>query len=151
VLLAFTGLGLAGCGILGGAGAVPSPTSTHPPEVDVLELEVGDCLATQGPHGATRTVPVVDCSEEHESEAYALISLVDGAFPGDDAVADRAVAECTAEFATFIGLDYATSSLDFAYYFPTRSSWDLGDRDIVCLAFDPKSEGITGSLAGAAR
>ena len=142
---------LAGCTALGGAGGAPSPTPTGPPEVDVLDLDVGDCLQTGDARRVTKTVPVVDCDAPHDSEAYALIEITGDDFPGAEVVSDRAVAECTAEFTTFIGLDYATSTLDFAYYYPTPTSWELGDHEILCLAIDPKAETVTGSLAGVAR
>ena len=150
VILAAVSLALTGCATLGGA-ATPSPTPTGPPEISVLDLDVGDCLATTGNHSATSTVPVVDCSLEHESEVYSRTVLDDDEFPGDDAVRDRAVTGCTEAFTEFVGIEYDASSLDFAYYFPTRTSWDRGDRDIVCLLIDPAAESITGSLAGAAR
>lgn len=151
VTLVVASILLAGCSATSGGAPASSPTPTGAPEVSVLELDVGDCLATAGMHGVTETVPVVDCAAEHESEAYARITLDGATFPGDDAVTDRAVAECTTEFATFVGIDYDASSLDFAYYFPTRTSWDRGDRDIVCLVIDPAAESVTGSLRGAAR
>lgn len=150
VILVAVSLALSGCGTLGGV-AAPVPTPTGPPEVSVLDLDVGDCLDTTGNHGATSAVPVVDCSLEHESEVYSRTVIDDDEFPGDDAVRDRAVTGCTEAFAEFVGVAYDDSSLDFAYYFPTRTSWERGDRDIVCLLIDPEAETITGTLAGAAR
>jgi hypothetical protein len=150
VILVAVSLALTGCATLGGA-ATPSPTPTGPPEVDVLSLDVGDCLATTGNHGTTSTVPVVECSQEHESEVYSRLVLDDDTFPGDDAVRDRAVTGCTQRFAEFVGIAYDDSSLDFAYYFPTRTSWERGDRDIVCLVIDPQAASIMGTLADAAR
>lgn len=149
--LAVASIVLAGCTALGGAGGAPTPTPTGVPEIDVLDLDVGDCLVTGGPGRVTQTVPVVDCSLEHDSEAYANITVEGSSFPGDDAISTQAVAECTTEFATFIGLDYEKSNLDFAYYYPTESSWERGDHEILCLAIDPGAENVTGSLAGSAR
>ena len=117
----------------------------------MLDLDVGDCLVTGGAGRVTKTVPVVDCSLEHDSEAYANITVAGISFPGDDAISEQAVAECTTEFTTFIGMDYEKSSLDFAYYYPTQSSWERGDHEILCLAIDPETESVTGSLAGSAR
>jgi hypothetical protein len=92
----------------------------------------------------------VDCSVPHESEAYASIVLEDGAFPGDQPVADKANAGCTSEFKTFVGIDYSKSALSYNYYFPTEASWAKGDREILCLVFDKKAKS-TGTLKGAAR
>ncbi|MBU1588287.1 MAG: septum formation family protein [Actinobacteria bacterium] len=149
LLLGAASLMLAGCSAFGGA-ATPSPTPTGPPEVDVLDLAVGDCLDTHGKPGITRTVPVVDCALEHDSEAYAQVVLDDADFPGDDAVKTRAQTDCPEEFAAFAGIEYDASSLDYAYYFPTSGSWADGDRRILCLIFDPAGR-VTGSLEGSAR
>jgi hypothetical protein len=151
VALAVASLLLAGCTATGAGAGSPTPTATGAPRTDVLELAVGDCTATGGATRVTATVPVVDCDEPHDGEAYALITLDDAEFPGAEAVTDRAVEECTAEFAAFIGIDYAASKLDFAYYYPTPTSWERGDRDILCIAFDPASATVTGTLKGAAR
>ena len=149
LLVGAAGLALAGCSALAGADATPTPTG--PPGVSVLDLEVGDCIAAGGAGRATVTVPVVDCAEPHNGEAYAVIPLEDEEFPGADEVTDRAVTGCTAEFTLFVGVEYAASGLDFAYYYPTATSWEAGDREILCLAVDPGAETVTGSLAGAAR
>ncbi|MBX3098243.1 MAG: septum formation family protein [Salinibacterium sp.] len=141
---------LAGCSALGGGVATPTPTPTGVPEVDVLELGVGDCLDTHGKPGITATVPVVDCDLEHDSEAYATIILAAGSYPGDDAVRSAAVEGCTSNFVTFAGIAYEESTLDYAYYFPTLGSWAEGDHRILCLILDP-AQRVTGTLEGAAR
>jgi hypothetical protein len=142
---------LAGCTALGGGGGAPTPTPSGDAEIDILDVRVGDCLVTGGTSKVTRTVPIVDCSLEHDSEAYASVIIDRATFPGADAVSTQAVAECTARFATFVGLAYEESSLDFAYYYPTQSSWERGDREILCLVIDPGAGSVSGSLSGAAR
>ena len=138
---------LAGCSA---PGAAPTPTPTGPPEVDVVSLAVGDCLDTHGRPGLAKAVPVVDCSIEHDSEAYARIVLDDGEFPGDAAVTTAAETGCVEAFSDFAGIDYADSALDYAYYFPTAGSWAAGDRRILCLILDPAGR-VAGTLEGAAR
>lgn len=150
VALAAVSLLLVGCSALGGGGGAPTPTPTGVPEVDVVDLAVGDCLDTHGRPGVTAAVPVVDCSVEHDSEAYASIALDDGEFPGDDSVKSSAQAGCTEAFTAFAGIDYESSTLDYAYYFPTRGSWATGDRRILCLILDPEQR-VTGTLEGATR
>lgn len=139
---------LAGC--TGAAGGAPSPTPTGSGEVDVVELAVGDCLNIALPPRPAASVPVVDCSAEHEGEAYASVVLDDAEFPGEAEVRSRAESGCTEAFAGFAGIDYDSSSLDYAYYFPTAGSWKTGDRRILCLVLDPAGP-VTGSLEGAAR
>lgn len=152
--LGVASLALAGCSLLGGIQSLaptgsPSDSSAGD-STDIFTVSVGDCVNDGSSTGEISEVPVVSCSEPHDSEAYASVLMEDGEFPGDEAVSQRGDEECTAEFAGFVGLDYETSALDFAFYYPTESSWAQGDREILCLIVDPAGQ-TTGSLAGGAR
>ena len=105
----------------------------------VLRLDVGDCLMDQSTPigGDLVNVPLIDCDQPHESEVYAEVVLEGTGFPGVDQVTNAGVASCMAEFADFVGIDYSSSALDFSYYYPTPSSWAVGDRSIFCVVFDP--------------
>lgn len=146
--VAVASLALAGCSLLGNVGSEETPGTGE--DQDVFSIKVGDCLNDGGATGEVSTVPTIECSEPHDSEAFASITMDDGDFPGDQAVQDEAIAECTIEFETFVGVDYDSSELDFAYYFPTEESWANGDREILCLIVDPEGQS-TGSLKGANR
>jgi len=50
------------------------------------------------------TVPVVPCSEPHSDEVFALVTLPEGDFPGQDAIYDQGEELCIAEFDIFVGL-----------------------------------------------
>lgn len=118
----------------------------------LLSLEVGTCLNDIAqPIGQDMTdVPWVPCTEPHESEVFAAITLEDEEFPGIDAITERASSECLVEFSRFVGVQYQDSELSFHYYYPTESSWAVGDRSIFCVAFQPGQD-TTGSLRGAKR
>ena len=146
-------LALAGCSLLGnitGGNTDPGTETDTGTDVDVFTIAVGDCLNDGGVDGEVTTVPTVDCAELHDSEAYASVLMPDGEFPGDAAVEDFAVAECTSAFGDFIGLSYEESTLSFSYYYPTAESWANGDREVLCLLVDPAGQ-VEGSLKGAAR
>jgi len=143
------GFALAGCSLLPGGGT-STDTGENGETVDVFTIAVGDCLNDQDIEGEVSDVVKVDCAEPHASEAYASIIMEDGDFPGDAVVEEQAVADCTTEFNSFVGVDYQTSALDFAYYYPTQASWENGDREILCLIVDPAGP-VTGSLQGAGR
>lgn len=120
---------------------------------DVFQIRVGDCLNT-GDMGATEEVtdvPIVPCAEPHDDEVYHAYDLADGDFPGEDAILSDAESTCIAEFANFIGLAYEESALDYWPMYPTEGSWGNGDREVLCIAWDPSGEKVTGTLAGAAR
>jgi hypothetical protein len=122
------------------------------PEVSLLRLEVGTCLNdVEQPIGQDMTnVPLVPCDEPHESEVFAEVALEADEFPGIDAITEEASTRCLEEFSRFIGLDYQDSQLSFHYYYPTETSWSLGDRSIFCVGFEPGTMTI-GTLAGAQR
>lgn len=120
---------------------------------DVFQVRVGDCLNTGALDASTEItdVPVVPCAEPHDDEVYHAFELADGEFPGEDAILAEADATCVAQFAEFIGLAYEQSTLDYWPMYPTEGSWENGDREVLCIAWDPAGEKVTGTLAGAAR
>lgn len=120
--------------------------------VAVLELDEGMCLNDiDQPLAQDLTeVPTVPCEEPHESEVFAEITIPDGDFPGIDAVQAQAVEACQVEFRRFVGVEFTASTLNFHYYYPTESSWYVGDRSIYCVVFDP-GQLTEGTLRGANR
>ena len=147
--------------VASGCQAVDAPPSPPSPSVDgeatvvlqpVLRLNVGDCLMDQSTPigGDLVNVPLIDCDQPHESEVYAEVVLKGTGFPGVDQVMNTGVASCMAEFADFVGIDYSSSALDFSYYYPTPSSWAVGDRSIFCVVFDPGVLTV-GTLEGSRR
>lgn len=141
---------LSGCSLLGN---VTNPVDLDPSDgtdTDVFTIKVGDCLNDGAASGEVSSVPTIDCAEPHDSEAYSSIIIPDGDYPGEDAVLSQADTECAADFASYVGIAYEESTLGYAYYYPTQQSWDSGDREILCLVYDPAGQ-VTGSLAGTAK
>lgn len=149
-MLAAACLALAGCSLLG-IDSTPGPSAgSTGSSTDVFTLNVGDCINDADLEGKVSTVPNVDCAQPHDSEAFGGITIADGDFPGAAAVKTQSETGCSAQFATFVGIDYSASTLDYSYFYPTAESWAQGDREIVCLIADPGGK-TTGSLKGAAR
>lgn len=124
-------------------------------ELDVFDLQVGDCFnsAAAGNTAEIAEVEAVPCGELHEYEVYRIDRLEEGAgvsFPGDDAIFERAALHCFDAFQGFVGSPYADSIIDVTVLSPTRDSWERGDREYVCVAFD-LSGSVRGSLKGAGR
>jgi hypothetical protein len=139
------------------AAETPAPTQaqeTAAPgagEVDVFDLEVGDCLAEIQDTEEIVSLPTVPCSEPHSEEVYAAVTLPEGDFPGEEAVAAQADELCTAEFESFVGLPYEESVLYYNYLYPSdEQSWNSGYREVVCSVYDPAGE-VSGSLRGVER
>lgn len=119
-------------------------------KADVFTLSVGDCMNSTSSEEVT-DVPVVPCSDPHDTEVYDEFSLPDGEYPGKDEVYSAAEEGCYAEFSNFVGIAYEESTLEFSYFAPAQQSWEQGnDRLVSCLVVDP-AEQVTGTLAGAAR
>ncbi|PRX92558.1 septum formation family protein [Allonocardiopsis opalescens] len=146
---------LSGCAGLGGVTGAPEPERgddgaiAESGDADVFSIAVGDCMNDTTGTEVTE-VPVVPCEEPHDNEVYASIMMEDGDYPGDEAVSTQADEGCTAEFETFIGVPYAESEIYLSTLTPTEQSWASGDREILCLAYDPAGQ-TTGTLEGAAR
>ncbi|MBN9606527.1 MAG: septum formation family protein [Actinomycetales bacterium] len=156
-LAAGAALLLGGCSVLGSLtnqtvrddqGAVVESND----DASAFDVAVGDCMnEPDGSSDVVETVPIVPCSQPHAYEAFASFRLDDGAFPGKDAVIAQADRDCTQAFPDFVGVAYEASTLDVTYYYPTEESWNgLGDREILCLIFDPAGE-VSGSLEAAGR
>ncbi|PSL04187.1 putative regulator of septum formation [Haloactinopolyspora alba] len=117
---------------------------------DVFDIKVGDCLGDVDNADEVTDVVLAPCEDEHTHEVYAIAEVPDGQFPGADAFQNRATKQCGARFAEFVGVAWKNSELDYNWLQPTEESWEQGDRQIVCLAYDPAGP-VTGTLEGAGR
>jgi hypothetical protein len=138
-----------------------SGSITEPGEVSVFDLRIGDCVET----GEELQVDVamlegVPCAQTHTHEVFAIVDLgteaededtrfVDGAaYPGEGPLEDAAQRVCVDEFASYVDIDYADSSLFFTYLVPSVQSWqEENDRKVVCLAMRG-GEPMQGSVRG---
>jgi hypothetical protein len=148
LLLASTAL-LTGCSALGDVIDVAQPI-IEAVDDESTWIEVGDCFnETSG--DVVSDIPTVPCTDAHDYEVYAEFDIDLAVFPGDDEVFRLADEGCLAPFASYVGLDFASSALDYTSYVPTEDGWNgYDDRAVSCVLFDPAGE-LTGSMAGAAR
>jgi len=126
---------------------------TEAEEVDIVDLQVGDCLAESLPGEVIFSIQTVPCSEPHSEEIFAAVTLPngDGDFPGMEAINAQAEDLCIiAEFEDFVGLSYEESVLYVGGITPSEGSWSQGDRRILCTIYDAAGE-VSGSLRGAER
>ena len=118
----------------------------------LFHLQTGDCFhSSAGTTGRTveiKDVTAVPCSEVHDGEVFAVAThpaLKDAAYPGDEAVADFASAECLTRFPAYTGASYDDSDLQVATVRPDHDSWvDKGDREVACVLYRQGST-LTGS------
>lgn len=140
---------------LTGCSAVKSVIDTAGPIVDAVGdesswLEIGDCFNEQTDE-VVSDVPTVPCTDAHDYEVYANITIDRDTFPGDDELNKLADEGCLAPFTSYIGVPFEDSSLDYSFYTPTLSGWlNNDDRGVTCIVFDPNGK-TTGTLLASAR
>ena len=119
----------------------------------VFSLMVGDCEVAGPVDSMVSETTVVDCAGPHQSEVFALSTVPEGEgeFPGDAVIQKQGNTDCSAEFGSFIGVDLADSIYNVSWYYPTEVSWGDGDREILCIVYDPAGTPTSGSLLGVAR
>ncbi|MEU3305955.1 septum formation family protein [Nocardiopsis sp. NPDC006832] len=122
---------------------------------DVMEVGVGDCFNEAEMETAllgeeVSGIPLIDCSETHDSEFFHSEILPEGDFPGDDAIADTATEVCEGTaFTEFIGVEWYESEF-YAYSLrPIAEGWAAGDREILCYVV--ANEPTTGTLEASGR
>lgn len=124
------------------------PGATGTPGIeDVPTAEVGACLNAVDLLGVTE-IPTVDCTQEHDTQVFAIVDLPDGEYPGDDALLTLVADECGAAFEGFVGVPPAESALEFDGLAPSEDTWAVGDRQIICLAFHSDLSTTTETFEG---
>lgn len=136
-----------------------SETATTPPlegtrQVDMLEIEVGDCYNVPNDPDAT-FYDVVDCDRPHDEELIGVFFLPQGPeapYPGDNAVSAAADRRCQGVvFRDYVGIPFGESELDAFGLGPVEESWDVDDRLVQCIATSADVSKLEGSLRGSRR
>lgn len=150
--LTLSGVWVAGIVLAAVIGAVASSTGNDPTasssdtgDVNVQKLTPGQCLNGLEESSTIRNLPVVPCSQPHEGEVFAVFTLTDDDYPGDDEMAQKAEDGCGERLETHA--PKAADDPDLVVYFlhPTRSSWRLGDKGVTCVATYSTGK-VTGSI-----
>ena len=128
----------------------PSSQARRPPkppqQLTEDQLQAGDCLTGSNMGLGTgsawpETVTVVPCTQRHIAEVYYVgypwPLVASNAYPGDQAVFKVEDERCTAAFKTYDGIDVpSVSVLLHDEIGPTpASSWESGNREVVCVAY----------------
>ncbi|MBL8778599.1 MAG: septum formation family protein [Acidimicrobiales bacterium] len=132
------------------------PATTSAAATPITDLVAGDCVDgsafSADSTGEATEAQVVDCAAAHDGEVVGVITYTEGpevAFPGADQVAAYADEQCAIAFEAYVGVAYGTSPLSMVSLWPTEASWSGGDREAVCVAFDPAAQ-LTATVAGSA-
>lgn len=119
-------------------------------EGTAYDLAKGDCFdsPTGNVEGDVYDVEEVPCTDRHDNEVFAVVTLPDGAFPGDDEI-DRTASDKCWELEGQYAMDTwaVPENVDISYLVPSRQTWRFGDREITCLFSSTEPSGkLTGSL-----
>jgi hypothetical protein len=152
LVLPIIGVGAVGYGFLTQVDRDASGAIVDAGAVDAFDIRLGDCFndaASTSDEVEISSVRGVPCSEPHDNEVFALLDLRLDSYPGDEAIPQLAFEACLDKFASFVGRDYDSSSLDFFPIYPTREGWDeLNDREVVCALYDLDLKKLAGSMRG---
>ena len=119
--------------------------------VGVDDLRAGDCFNT-GDAVEISDVDGVPCSEAHEYEVFAVTTHEgDGTFPSDAELDGIFTLICEQPFEEYVGEPYATSAIWGTMISPSEESFSDGDREYICVLYDPDNAALTTSLRDANR
>jgi hypothetical protein len=119
--------------------------------VSVDDLRPGDCFNT-GDDVEISDVDGVPCSEPHEYEVFAVTTYEgDGTFPSDADLDGIFTQVCEPPFEQYVGEPYATSQIFGTMISPSEESFSEGDREYICVLYDPDNAALTTSLRDANR
>lgn len=140
------GLVILGVVLLGGViAAVAIFVAATKDKVIATDLATGDCI-TDIPAGAlVQLIPKTDCSQPHAGEAYAVLAMPDGEYPGQSTI-DEWQNKCPAELESYAPDAMTDDSIGVFVLYPTAETWAQGDRAIVCIATTDAKR--TGSIKG---
>jgi hypothetical protein len=99
----------------------------------IANAAVGECFVV-GDADEIDEVPVVDCTEPHDSELFARVdvSTLGTAYPGEDTMFEWLFDECVARFPDYVGESYEASRYWIDMFIPTTDAWDDGDHTGLC-------------------
>lgn len=134
------------------ASSTPAPTGSSSSRFQPGDLEPGDCLTVA-------RFRVVDCAEPHELEVFRVAELpadLPGGYPTPEVLLPRLEPQCRAALPPYVGsADVDASRLREFVYWPSRQSWNSGQRWALCAVVEisPDDQPLprTGALRGALR
>jgi hypothetical protein len=151
--------------MLGAAGWIVSAVMSGPAlrKLTLDQFRVGDCI--RGSNLGLHTnrpwpyrVEAVTCTDRHKAEVVftGMIWPKSLAYPPVSEIISQADARCTSAFRQYVGISLSESVYNLTNIYPSKASWDSGDRSVRCLAYKPVDHGPGGaplfeSIEGARR
>jgi hypothetical protein len=114
----------------------------------VDDLAVGECFDDGNAEDEVIRQP---CTVAHDGEIIGVVTLPGGPYPGDNGVDKAADRACTHDFTKYVGKSFDDSELDLYYWTPTEHLWNDDDRLVVCAAYGPSRDKLTGTIKNSHR
>lgn len=124
----------------------PSPTY-DPNGTYIIDLAVGECFDDVADPDEVERVP---CAEPHDGELTSNVTLPDEPY-SENRVERAAEAACDREFGKYVGNSVDRSELRSEFWWPDEGSWEEGDRIVVCAAYGPGGDKLTGTVKDSKR
>lgn len=108
----------------------------------ILDIEGGECFTdpVYSPGAGEPVVLYVPCAQGADNQVYGFVHADDGGY--DRArLASFAWDRCGRGHAAY----WPESTLDFYPVLPTAETWADGDRDVMCVVYDPRGR-LPGSV-----
>lgn len=117
--------------------------------LNAFQMRIGDCFDnSDAASDEVSELPGVPCSQPHDYETYAVFDLALDSYPSEDSMNELAYASCLERFDAFVGTDYESSVLEIITLYPTMTSWQQDDREVVCALYDMNAQKLIGSTKG---
>jgi hypothetical protein len=113
--------------------------------VDAADVKVGDCIVEIPDGSRVAFIDVVACEEPHKGEVFTILTMPEGDFPGQMAMA-RYQDRCAPALATYAPSAVTDPDVGLFVLYPTEESWGRGDRAVTCIATSDATR--TGTLKG---
>lgn len=112
------------------------------------DLAVGDCFII--PNGTTiQTVEKQPCTESHNAEVIFVGEYIGDSYPISLSLDSYIEESCVPAFESYVGRSVDSEpELSIGYFYPSRDSWDSGDKTITCYVSQPDESPMTESLKG---
>ena len=112
------------------------------------DLAVGDCFLI--PDGTTiQTVEKQPCTESHNAEVIFVGEYTGDSYPISLSLDSYIEESCVPAFESYVGRSVDSEpALSIGYFYPSRDSWDSGDKTITCYISQPDESPMTESLKG---
>ncbi|TDW97999.1 DUF4190 domain-containing protein [Kribbella sp. VKM Ac-2566] len=130
------------------SGPDPVTSSNSGPTTYVDELAVGECFDEGGEEDEVVRQP---CPDEHDGEVVGVVTLPGTTYPGDSAINKQADRACGPVFGTYVGKSRDQSELYLDWWTPSKGAWNDGDHRVLCAAFGPDDDKLTGTVKNSHR